>query len=96
MKTPSLTSFSTEIGHEKAQSVIDSITSSYAAEGQQGANPMLHPPGGAGGGGGVGTNGTRTDDGTRRRRATSTDGNGHGDGDARAGGDDASAFWVSW
>ena len=54
MKTPSLTSFSTEIGHEKAQSVIDSITSSYAAEGQQGANPMLHPPGGAGGGVGVG------------------------------------------
>ena len=35
----------TEIGHEKAQSVIDSITSSYAAEGQAGANPMLgqHP-----------------------------------------------------
>ncbi|MCJ1383798.1 hypothetical protein MMC17_006912 [Xylographa soralifera] len=34
-----------EIGHEKAQSVIDSITSSYAAEGQAGANPMLgqHP-----------------------------------------------------
>ena len=31
----------TEIGHEKAQSVIDSITSSYAAEGQAGANPML-------------------------------------------------------
>jgi hypothetical protein len=30
-----------EIGHEKAQSVIDSITSSYAAEGQAGANPML-------------------------------------------------------
>lgn len=28
-----------QIGHEKAQSVIDSITSSYAAEGQ--ANPML-------------------------------------------------------
>lgn len=35
-----LTSF-TEIGHEKAQSVIDSITSSYAAEGQAHANPML-------------------------------------------------------
>jgi U1 small nuclear ribonucleoprotein C len=39
----------TEIGHEKAQSVIDSITSSYAAEGQ--ANPMLlqhgAPPPGA-------------------------------------------------
>ncbi|MCJ1486035.1 hypothetical protein MMC06_006211 [Schaereria dolodes] len=30
-----------QIGHEKAQSVIDSITSSYAAEGQAGANPML-------------------------------------------------------
>ena len=35
-----------EIGHEKAQSVIDSITSSYAAEGQAGANPMLAPQGG--------------------------------------------------
>ena len=34
-----------EIGHEKAQSVIDSITSSYAAEGQAGANPMLAPQG---------------------------------------------------
>jgi hypothetical protein len=34
-------SFETEIGHEKAQSVIDSITSSYAAEGQAHANPML-------------------------------------------------------
>lgn len=43
----------TEIGHEKAQSVIDSITSSYAAEGQ--ANPMLQPPGMSGGmGGGFG------------------------------------------
>jgi U1 small nuclear ribonucleoprotein C len=31
----------TEIGHEKAQSVIDSITSSYAAEGQSSSNPML-------------------------------------------------------
>jgi len=30
-----------QIGHEKAQSVIDSITSSYVAEGQAGANPML-------------------------------------------------------
>ena len=30
-----------QIGHEKAQSVIDSITSSYAAEGQSGSNPML-------------------------------------------------------
>jgi hypothetical protein len=38
-----------EIGHEKAQSVIDSITSSYAAEGQAGANPMLAPQGGMGG-----------------------------------------------
>lgn len=36
-----------QIGHEKAQSVIDSITSSYAAEGQ--ANPMLqHAMGGPG------------------------------------------------
>ncbi|KAL8870655.1 MAG: hypothetical protein Q9174_003351 [Haloplaca sp. 1 TL-2023] len=34
-----------QIGHEKAQSVIDSITSSYAAEGQAGANPMLNPQG---------------------------------------------------
>jgi hypothetical protein len=33
--------FLAEIGHEKAQSVIDSITSSYAAEGQAHANPML-------------------------------------------------------
>lgn len=32
----------TEIGHEKAQSVIDSITSSYAAEGQ--AMPVMAPP----------------------------------------------------
>ena len=31
----------TEIGHEKAQSVIDSITNSYAAEGQSSQNPML-------------------------------------------------------
>lgn len=30
-----------EIGHEKAQSVIDSITNSYAAEGQSASNPML-------------------------------------------------------
>ncbi|KAF9882014.1 U1 zinc finger [Colletotrichum karsti] len=30
-----------QIGHEKAQSVIDSITSSYAAEGQAHNNPML-------------------------------------------------------
>lgn len=37
-----------QIGHEKAQSVIDSITSSYAAEGQAHANPMLpqNQPGG--------------------------------------------------
>jgi U1 small nuclear ribonucleoprotein C len=35
----------TEIGHEKAQSVIDSITSSYAAEGQ--VNPMLQMQHGA-------------------------------------------------
>jgi U1 small nuclear ribonucleoprotein C len=34
-----------EIGHEKAQSVIDSITSSYADVGQ--VNPMLQPPAGA-------------------------------------------------
>ncbi|KAJ4396316.1 U1 small nuclear ribonucleoprotein C [Gnomoniopsis smithogilvyi] len=41
-----------QIGHEKAQSVIDSITSSYAAEGQAHNNPMLpqnQPGGGAGG-----------------------------------------------
>ncbi|OAQ74677.1 u1 zinc finger domain-containing protein [Purpureocillium lilacinum] len=30
-----------QIGHEKAQSVIDSITNSYAAEGQAHNNPML-------------------------------------------------------
>lgn len=40
----------TEIGHEKAQSVIDSITSSYAAAGESGANPMLGPQGGGPGG----------------------------------------------
>jgi U1 small nuclear ribonucleoprotein C len=34
--------FQTEIGHEKAQSVIDSITNSYAAEGQSSSNPMLN------------------------------------------------------
>ena len=41
-----------QIGHEKAQSVIDSITSSYAAEGQAHANPMLpqNQPGGGGAG----------------------------------------------
>ena len=50
-KPPPLTSLFllTEIGHDRAQSVIDSITNSYAAEGQAGANPMLNPPGGAGG-----------------------------------------------
>lgn len=39
-----------QIGHEKAQSVIDSITSSYAAEGQAHNNPMLpqNQPGGGG------------------------------------------------
>ncbi len=36
-----LTRLRTEIGHEKAQSVIDSITNSYAAEGQASSNPML-------------------------------------------------------
>ena len=35
-----------EIGHEKAQSVIDSITNSYAAAGESGSNPMLAPQGG--------------------------------------------------
>lgn len=34
-----------EIGHEKAQSVIDSITSSYADAGQAGQNPMLQQGG---------------------------------------------------
>lgn len=46
-----------QIGHEKAQSVIDSITSSYAAEGQAHNNPMLpqnQPGGGLGGLGGLG------------------------------------------
>ncbi|KAK7739215.1 U1 small nuclear ribonucleoprotein C [Cytospora paraplurivora] len=45
-----------QIGHEKAQSVIDSITSSYAAEGQAHNNPMLphNQPGGGGGLGGLG------------------------------------------
>ena len=37
-----------EIGHDRAQSVIDSITSSYAAEGQQGPNPMMGGPPGPG------------------------------------------------
>ncbi|MCJ1236013.1 hypothetical protein MMC14_003990 [Varicellaria rhodocarpa] len=40
-----------QIGHEKAQSVIDSITSSYAAEGQAGSNPMLGQQPGPGQGG---------------------------------------------
>ncbi|KAF4171954.1 hypothetical protein CNMCM8060_002149 [Aspergillus lentulus] len=34
-----------QIGQEKAQSVIDSITSSYAAEGQAVPNPAMAPPG---------------------------------------------------
>jgi U1 small nuclear ribonucleoprotein C len=33
-----------QIGHEKAQSVIDSITSSYADAGQAAQNPMLQTP----------------------------------------------------
>jgi len=38
-----VTDYYQQIGHEKAQSVIDSITNSYAAEGQP--NPMLQQPG---------------------------------------------------
>jgi len=38
-----VTEYYQQIGHEKAQSVIDSITNSYAAEGQP--NPMLQQPG---------------------------------------------------
>ncbi|RMZ90633.1 hypothetical protein DV736_g2125, partial [Chaetothyriales sp. CBS 134916] len=38
-----VTEYYQQIGHEKAQSVIDSITSSYAAEGQ--ANPMFQQAG---------------------------------------------------
>ncbi|KAI9823184.1 MAG: hypothetical protein M1832_002627 [Thelocarpon impressellum] len=38
-----------QIGHEKAQSVIDSITNSYAAEGQSSQNPMLGQQPGPGG-----------------------------------------------
>ncbi|GLI76555.1 U1 small nuclear ribonucleoprotein C [Penicillium ochrochloron] len=34
-----------QIGQEKAQSVIDSITSSYAAEGKAVPNPAMVPPG---------------------------------------------------
>nr|OQO21464.1 hypothetical protein B0A51_11782 [Rachicladosporium sp. CCFEE 5018] len=42
-----------QIGHEKAQSVIDSITNSYNAAGQADSNPMLHQgPGAMGGFGG--------------------------------------------
>ncbi|KAK5075068.1 U1 small nuclear ribonucleoprotein C [Lithohypha guttulata] len=44
-----VTDYYQQIGHEKAQSVIDSITNSYAAEGLQQPNPMLQhagaPPG---------------------------------------------------
>jgi U1 small nuclear ribonucleoprotein C len=43
-----------EIGHEKAQSVIDSITSSYADAGQQNLNPMLQNNMGGPGPGGFG------------------------------------------
>lgn len=40
-----------QIGQEKAQSVIDSITNSYAAEGQSSSNPMNNlAPGMPGGG----------------------------------------------
>lgn len=48
-----------QIGHEKAQSVIDSITNSYNAEGQGSSNPMNNFPGapGVGGGGGGGPGG---------------------------------------
>jgi len=42
-----------QIGHEKAQSVIDSITNSYAAEGQAASNPMLMSQGGGFGMGGM-------------------------------------------
>lgn len=38
-----VTEYYQQIGHEKAQSVIDSITNSYAAEGQQA--PMFQQPG---------------------------------------------------
>jgi U1 small nuclear ribonucleoprotein C len=40
-----------QIGHEKAQSVIDSITNSYADAGQSGSNPMLAQNMGVPGGG---------------------------------------------
>ena len=36
------TNLGVEIGHEKAQSVIDSITNAYGAEGQSSSNPMLN------------------------------------------------------
>lgn len=45
MKSRNVNTSCVEIGHEKAQSVIDSITSSYAAEGQAGANPMIQGAG---------------------------------------------------
>lgn len=38
-----VTEYYQQIGHEKAQSVIDSITNSYAAEGQQA--PLFQQPG---------------------------------------------------
>ncbi|KAF1812314.1 hypothetical protein P152DRAFT_397605, partial [Eremomyces bilateralis CBS 781.70] len=38
-----------QIGQEQAQTVIDSITNSYAAEGQQASNPLLQAPGGLAG-----------------------------------------------
>jgi len=41
--TARLTTPFSEIGQEKAQSVIDSITSSYAAEGQPLPNPAMVP-----------------------------------------------------
>lgn len=40
-KIKSWTDTATEIGHEKAQSVIDSITASYTDAGQASQNPML-------------------------------------------------------
>lgn len=45
-KMPAYTDYlGSEIGQEKAQSVIDSITSSYAAEGKAVPNPAMVPPG---------------------------------------------------
>lgn len=43
-----VTEYYQQIGHEKAQSVIDSITASYTAEGLPQPNPMLSQPGAAG------------------------------------------------